>query len=178
MAVNPITDLIHGLDGSIVVCDSPDAMQNWLVTHGLDGDIEFTFYEDVMASMCEDGASYHMDAPTTERFLAACTQDQRFHPEVLHLSDDGWTMFTSAFNPYKDTPEEMRATINGFVLGYLERDAGRPRVVGVARALDAFPITDGDYARFGFSPERLDKPAEGRLASLSSWIAMLNGYDL
>lgn len=45
IATDPITEYIHVLDGSIVVCDSPEAMHNWLQAHELDpaSELEFIF---------------------------------------------------------------------------------------------------------------------------------------
>lgn len=180
LAFNPATDLIHGLDGSIVVCDSPEAMNQWLIAHGLEdhSEIDFLFYEDIIDDMCKEGISYHLDAGASDHLLATLKQDQRFHPEVLHHTDDDWTLFTSCFDPYSDDLDELRTAINGYVLGYMENEADTLAVTGQPQSSDASPLTYRNYGRLAISADRLHRLPTQRLASLEFWLWMLKEYDV
>lgn len=128
-----------------------------------------------MASLCEDGTSYHLDAGASQRFLPVCAQDHRFHPEILHYTDDGWTMFTSVFDSYKDNLDELRIAINEFVIGYLGNDGD---VTGCAEDPNSSPLAYEGCERLANSVNRLDDLAAGRLASLKLWLWMLREYDV
>ncbi|HEY3899596.1 MAG TPA: hypothetical protein VGM54_13330 [Chthoniobacter sp.] len=173
IAIDPSTEYIHGLDGSIVACDTVEAMQSWVGAHGLDpaSQVECFSYEDLMSSLCLDGVSYHLNAGAAERLLATKAQDERFYPEILRYCDeDGWTMFSSTFDPYKDELEELRLAINEFTLGYLQSDG---EVTGSTVSVNSLPLTYQDYERLALSTDRFDEQARGRLASLKTWLWLL-----
>ena len=179
-AFNQVTNLIHGPDGSVTVCESPEAMQRWLIAHGLeqDAEIDFVFYEDMIGSMCEEGIPYHLDAGASERFLATHAQDQRFHPEILHYTDDDWTLFMSCFDPYADDLDELGTAIDAYVIGYMANEADEFQVTGQSQSPEASRLTYRDYERLALAADQLDRLATARLASLEFWLWMLREYDV
>lgn len=167
-SIEPRTNIIGDFDGSIVICSRKKDLKAWRKAHELRQKVNYATYcyGDVIRAVSGDGAPFHMDAPAAQLFVNALKQDLRFRPEVLTCESDGWTLVTSCFIHYNDSPTVLRHEIESFVLGY-EDPSGS--VVGRPSAL--FP--EVSFKEAELVRPKMDALATCRLASIIPWRRLL-----
>jgi hypothetical protein len=167
--------------GSVVVCGSFEAMRTWTLKEYREEptDIDPVFYGEMIAAVSNEGISLHMDAAATAQFMSLLASDQRFRPEILFYEEDGWTAFTSAFDPIRDPRKNLQEELDAFVIGYLDMGKDDNSFVVRGQKMEckdraSSPLRFIDYRRLDIPVERLDEIALARLESMCPWIAMID----
>jgi hypothetical protein len=184
MAVDPREKHIYLDDGSIVVSHTAAAMREWVIARHGEAHLqdELALYGQIIAAMCEEGISYHMDNEAAAKFLRVLACDRRFHPEVLQFQDSSGTLLTSCFDPNNDELSELTEEVASFVVGYLRvTGSGQYTVEGVpsrdSGEANSTPLCYRDWLRLSIPLENFDSDALWRLDSMSPWLQLLCEED-